>query len=220
MSFDVPTTISGITYEPADLVRFSGGVFTLFFDASAVTPPIPPSTNLIATDRLGSLIIMSFDVPTTLGTATYLPGELVSWDGAGFASFYRDPNWPISSRAQALALPASPGLVPATVRVEKSALVLGNLTLRWSPSCSVGGEDYGIYEGQLGAWYSHTAIDCHDDGSDSVEEVAPGAGNRYYLVVPNNLNAEGSYGGASSGVQRPVGMPGACRLVQSVMPCP
>lgn len=102
LSFDVPTAISGPTYEPADLVRFHGGAFSLYFDASEVTPPIPITTNVRGAARAGVLLVLAFDVPTKLGSLTFLPGDLVSWNGSAFAFFSHDTRWPISSRVNAV----------------------------------------------------------------------------------------------------------------------
>lgn len=94
-----------------------------------------------------------------------------------------------------------------------------SLTLRWNASCSGGAADYAIYEGTLGSWYSHTLIDCSDDGADRQETLTPSAGNRYYLVVPENSASEGSYGTASHAVERPAGS-AACRAGRIPTTCP
>ncbi len=219
VSFDVPVMIAGNTYEPADLVRWNAGGFSLYFDASAASPPIPRTTNVNDAALLGSTLILTFEAPVTLAGTTYRQGELVSWDGTAFASYYLDPAWPKGVALGGLALIAAPGEVSNTLMVDKTVLVPGNIRLRWKPSCSIGGEDYGIYQGKLGAWYSHKALDCHDDGAPLVEEVTPAAGNTYYLVVPMNPGAEGSYGAASNGVSRPIGT-ATCRPVQQLTPCP
>ncbi len=119
---------------------------------------------------------------------------------------------------QSLALEfAAPGRVD-TLRVGKSSVTPGALVLSWLPSCTHGAADYGIYEGLLGNWYSHVAVDCSDDGADLREEVIPMGGDRYYLVVPVNFNGAGSYG-AGSDVERPTGTP-ACVPGQFLAPCP
>lgn len=220
MSFDVPSTIGGQTFEPADLVRFNGSSFSLYFDASAAVPPIPPTTNVTGADRRGSLVILTFDVPTTQGGQTFLPGQLVSWDGSGFAPFYADPSWPPGSAIEALALLPQPGMVPPTIDVTIASPPGGRLRLRiaWEASCSAGAEDYAIYEGIIGSWYSHTALDCSDDGGDRMEDFSPGAGNRYYLVVPLNANDEGSYGLDSTLNQRPRGA-ATCVPTQALDAC-
>jgi hypothetical protein len=219
LSFDVPTTIGATTYDPADLVRWAGGSFSLFFDASAAGPGIGTETDVTGADRRGTLDVITFDIPTTIAPPTYLPGELVSWNGGAFASFYLDPLWPIESRVDAMSFLPDPGSVPPTMTVVKSTITAGDLTLSWSPATSVGGEDYGIYEGTIGSFYSHTSIDCTDNGGDLTEEVTPSAGDRYYLVVPLNPNDEGSYGKDSGPSERPVGNPGRCRPTQALA-CP
>lgn len=217
LSFEIPATVGAATYDPADLVRWASGAFSLYFDASAAVPPIPQSLNVTGSDRLGPLRILAFDVPATLGPS-FLPGELVAWNGASFASFHLDPGWPLSSVAAAMSFLPDPGQVPK-LQVDRSLLTPGDLTIRWAASSSVGAEDYGIYEGALGSWYSHTAIDCSDAGADRIEEVTPAAGNRYYLVVAMNPEVEGSYGRDSSGAERPAGSPNACRIAQG-FDCP
>ena len=219
LSFDVPTTIAGNTYAAADLVRFTGAAVSLLLDASAVSPAIPSTANVTGADQRGASTILTFAIPTTLGASTFLPGELVSWDGAGFASFHGDPSWPLNSTANGFTFLAGPGEIPAMLQVDKSAVTPGKLTLSWSASCSAGARDYGIYAGQLGNWYSHKQIDCSDDGGDLTEEIAPAPSDRYYLVVPYNPNDEGSYGSDSSGIERPIGGL-VCVATQALAQCP
>jgi len=233
VSFDVPTDLSaigGADYEPADLVQFTRtgpacsnwALVGLFFDASAAVPPVPLSDNVTGADFEGGRTILTFDVPTAIASPDFLPGELVSWDGVAFASYYLPAAWPISSRVDALAFPPDPGSVPRVgpprLTLAKTVAFPPSIELRWGASTSAGAEDYGIYEGTVGAWYSHTAIDCHDNGADLREVITPGGGNRYYLVVPHNPNVEGSYGTDSSGAQRPPGTV-TCRPTQG-LDCP
>jgi hypothetical protein len=114
----------------------------------------------------------------------------------------------------------APGEVAHSLTVEKSTETPGDLTLSWDPSCSASAEDYGIYEGTLLQWSSHTSIDCSDDGGDRTEEVTPAEGDRYYLVVPHGAAAEGSYGRGSNDLERPGGGPASCRSTREIYPCP
>ena len=66
LSVDVPAKIAGIDVEPADVLRLSDGLFTLFFDASSASPPIPSSTNVVGIDKATPLLLLSFDIPTNL----------------------------------------------------------------------------------------------------------------------------------------------------------
>lgn len=226
VSFDVPTDIAGVIYEPADLVQFartgpgcSGwAVVGAFFDASAAAPPVPISTNVTGADVDGPDVVLAFDVPTTLGGATFLPGELVKWTTGGPVSYWRDPSWPISSRIDGFSLPTGPGTVPPTVTVKKAASPPGDLVLSWAVASGWSVNDYAIYEGTLGSWYSHTSKVCTDAGHDLTEQFTPASGNTYYIVVPLNDNAEGSYGTDSSGNLRPRGS-SPCRATQD-LDCP
>jgi len=228
VSFDVPTTIAGATYEPADLVFYLGGGFLLYFDASVAA--IPPSVNLISADTSSGLLVFSVDVPLTVGVTTYLPGELISWDGITLALFDPQPGWPAlrSSRVNALSFTADPGIVPPTIMLSK--IGLASLRISWSASFCAGGQDYGVYQGTIAALpaYDHTAIDCDDGGTPLEEDFALPVGSVYYLVVPhtdvNNLNPgfsdEGSYGTDFIGgfsTERPVG--GATCVAQQVLGC-
>jgi hypothetical protein len=76
----------------------------------------------------------------------------------------------------------------------------------------------GIYRGVLGNWYSHVAIDCHDDGGDLTESVALPPENAYFLIVPFSDGEEGSYGYDSSSRERPPAA-AACRPSQA-LGCP
>ena len=112
-----------------------------------------------------------------------------------------------------------PGRVAgSTLKVAKAAGA-SRLRLSWGASCSSGASDYGIYEGQIGNWYSHSSVVCTDIGADRSEEITYALGNRYYLVVPRNATEEGSYGAASDGVERPVGS-SRCAPSQVIRSCP
>ena len=92
----------------------------------------------------------------------------------------------------------------------------GSLSLAWGASCRGGDDDYAVYEGTLGSFYSHAARLCSTSGARSAL-IAPAAGGTYYLVVPTRAYREGSYGKDSAGVERPAGS-GAC-FPQLVKPC-
>ena len=96
---------------------------------------------------------------------------------------------------------ADPGLVPPTITVQRFGVA--QLRISWSSSSCAGGQDYGIYMGTIGVWYSHAQIDCDDGAPPPLQEDVPlPAGNAYFIVVPhsdlNNVNPlnsdEGSYG--------------------------
>jgi hypothetical protein len=100
------------------------------------------------------------------------------------------------------------GQIPDGDDVAGSPLVLepfgGNLLLTWSDSCIVTDNDYEVYEGTIGSYYSHVSKICSTGGATAAV-VAPALASSYYLVVPSNGTNEGSYGRSSSGTERPVG---------------
>jgi hypothetical protein len=240
VSFDVPTTLGPFTFDPADLVRYirvgpACGNWTLAaanpdFDASAAGTGIPTSVNMRDAARTGALRIFSLDVPATLGPpgpVTYLPGQIVSWNGAAFALYEPLAGWPLSSTVDGLSTLGNPGAVPATLFMNKTVspqLDGSDVILSWTASCSEGTSDYGIYEGTIGAYYSHSSVDCNDGGAPLTEQITPALGSHYYLVVPLNPQTEGSYGQREDFpgptlTERPIGA-AQCVAVQTVTPCP
>jgi hypothetical protein len=95
----------------------------------------------------------------------------------------------------------------------------GMLLLQWEDSCFAD-DEYGIYQGQLGNWYSHVAVQCGDaDGASLSEMIAEPASNAYFLVVPYGMT-EAPPGFDSSGDPRPQGAEdGRCVTVQAPAGC-
>ncbi len=249
VSFDVPTDIppfAGPTaFEPADLIRFGplgpgicpGAGFALlaanpYFDASTAGPGVPPSSITDGGDGPASKVVLAFDVPTDIppfvGPAAFRPGQLVEWDGIllTYSVFENLIGWPISSIVDGVSCGGAPGRVtPTTLTVDKAAAPPGDIVINWPGSCASGAQDYGIYEGTIGTYYSHTLFTCTDTFPLFTEQITPSAGSRYYLVVPHNIcgSVEGSYGRCSpgkclAGNERNVGA-AVCQPVQ-VIPTP
>jgi hypothetical protein len=111
-------------------------------------------------------------------------------------------------------LGGAPGRVPdgdelpgVPLRLGRS-LTPGLVELTWSASCSATATDYAIYEGTIGTWNVHSQKTCSTGGLAAT--IAPGSGDHYYLVVPLDAVAEGSYGVDSEGTQHsPAAVP--CR---------
>jgi hypothetical protein len=127
----------------------------------------------------------------------------------------------ISCSVDCAALPPA-GEVPDGHEVAGPQLMVmlegnGELTLDWGPSCISGDGNYGVYEGFIGDFNSHTWRTCSTAGLTNTT-LSPSDGGTYYLVVPNNEIAEGSYGFDSAGNPRPPGQE-IC-FQQSVASCP
>jgi len=175
------------------------------------------SESVFAIDTAGNLLRISMaGVVTTIGSG--FVGQ--SWmrfgpdDALYVTEFPNDRVLRVSTDNPAGRVPDGGGLPGTPLTVTRAAG--GDLTLTWGPSCSAGDSDYAVYEGELGSFTSHTSVLCSTGGATTAT-IAPGAGNRYYLVVPNNGLREGSYGVRSSGSQRPAAI-AAC-LPQSHLRC-
>ena len=117
---------------------------------------------------------------------------------------------------------SGPGSVPDGDAVPGTPLRMskasgGMVSLTWAASCSTVDTDYEIYEGFVGAYYSHFSKLCTTGSATSVS-FSPGVLDRYYLVVPTDGTEEGSYGRDSDDDERPQGG-GVCKSQQTVT-CP
>jgi hypothetical protein len=98
--------------------------------------------------------------------------------------------------------------VPGQQLIVGKSLLAGHITLSWGESCSLDDDDYAVYAGQLGNIGGQSPVACSTLGA-AIHTFLPDPEDSYYLVVPNNGNAEGSYGQDSVGVPRQRG-PDAC----------
>jgi len=126
-----------------------------------------------------------------------------------------------------VAAAAAPGAVPDGDTVPGIPIKLGKggagtINVTWTASCSGGANNYALYEGTipiLGA-YTHASLNCNL-GNVTTASFAPGAGNTYYLVVPQTASAEGAYGSDRiGGAAHAIPAAGTPCHPQSVAPCP
>ena len=212
-----------ITYGSTFAVQFTGTTST----HSAVLMGLPAVTH---SNNMTQRYVLLGTVSSPGGTVVIPAPSSGKIAPPGFYMlFVVDSNGvPSISRVVRVSAPAAnnnPGNVPVTttVRMRKAAQT-GDIVIDWSASCSALADDYGIYQGAVGNWYSHTLIDCNDAASDLTEQITPAAGSSYYLIVPHNPQAEGSYGNCSNGVclagdERPVGA-AQCVAPQALAACP
>ena len=117
-------------------------------------------------------------------------------------------------------MPDGAGVPGSGLTVAPSA-VPGDLDLSWGASCITTDVDYVVYEGVIGDFTSHVPVaapNCTTGGATSAT-ITPGAGNRYYLIVPlSPAGFEGSYGFQSDGTPRPASL-SPC-ATQTVGSCP
>lgn len=142
-----------------------------------------------------------------------------AWIGnAGYGVIYRRGTFDTTAVACQLAIP---GVIPVgSLRIDKGTTLGSNVTidLNWDPSCSGGVTGYSIHEGEIGNWYSHSAVECAASGQQQTAYM-PAVGNRYFLVVPLTDDAEGSYGTDHAGTPRPVSI-SSCSGQQISDVCP
>lgn len=221
LSFDVPVKLDSVEYGPADLVLFGGG-FSLFWSAAAAG--VPASANVVGADQdSAGRLVLTFDVPVTLGGTTFLPGQLVQWNaGTSFTPYATDPSWPPSSVLADFGFLPAAGEVPDGTSESVPLTIVqsagGDLTLSWKASCAGTDTDYAVYEGTLGTPFNtHIPITCSTGGA-TTWTFTPAVGNHYYYVVPRNAVSEGSYGHGSNGVSRPPSTT-ACRPQEVLSSC-
>ena len=112
-----------------------------------------------------------------------------------------DPTWDV-----VFALVATGGAVPAPGAVDGLTVGKngnGTLQLSWNPDCG-NATTYGVYRGGLNIGYSSIQSEpglCAVSGQSTAVPEGPGAAD-FFLVVPNGLELEGSYGVDSTGEQR------------------
>ncbi len=104
--------------------------------------------------------------------------------------------------------PPLPGEVPISQAAPGEPLMVekdgSDLIISWDAECNAAfSTDYALYRGTISAissgTYDHAPIVCTDSGDDRTEAVDAGTGSYYFIVVPNDLSVEGSYGSATSG---------------------
>jgi hypothetical protein len=97
-----------------------------------------------------------------------------------------------------------------------SAVTPGTLVFTWGNPCnsvSVPGQDHAFYRGSISKpWaYSHASVNCAV-GAQSLNYLES-SGDKYYVVVPHTLAAEGSYGSTTPPATSPClpqGTPDLC----------
>jgi len=78
----------------------------------------------------------------------------------------------------------------------------GFVRLTWGPSCRAADHDYAVYEGELGDPLSLARVSCSTGGQLEYEFQSQQRHGSWFIVVPNDGVAEGSYGDTSEGVER------------------
>lgn len=131
-----PVLLGGAWYEPRDVIAFDGGGYAPVFRGEAVG--VPPSTRVdaLSHDASGALLV-SFDVPTTIGGIDYGRSDLVRWNGSFALAWSADgAGVPRSANlVGADAAPAGGWTLSFDVPTDLGAIqVLPGRSIRWNGS--------------------------------------------------------------------------------------
>jgi len=198
VAFDPCTGDLFITeYGPGNVVRCpSAGTCTTF--ASGLRTPVG-----IGFDSSGNVYVGEFD-----------GGRIVKFTTPAPCAGNCGCSAPVAGLPGAVPNGGDRPGVPLTVR---KAPASDDVVLAWSLSCSADAIECAVYEGRIGAWYSHDAVLCTTSGALVTATVTPGVEGRYFLVVPLTSIAEGSYGVNSFGGERP---PSDMACFEQLLGCP
>ncbi len=119
----------------------------------------------------------------------------------------------------------APGRIDSSTDMILLDKILPQITIQCPASCSSAAHFYGVYEGALTSInegvYDHAQVSCDLTCPMSFPFI-PTPASSYYLVVPHNCIAEGSYSTDSIGNERPqpVNVGDRCVDIQDLTACP
>ena len=96
---DVGFRLSGIYFDPADVIKYSAGGFSKAFDASAAGVPNGVHCDGVARIGANGALLLSFDKTFTIAGVTVRPADVIAFSSGGFGPKVLD--------ATALGLPAA-----------------------------------------------------------------------------------------------------------------
>lgn len=225
LSFDVPVTLGGTRYKPADVIRVNLSTHALShaFQASAafcggIPCPLPDDANVNGVEMLDNGdFYFTVGVPLTGSHGAFGPGHIIYYSASAGTSATWTSAWEENQSFDGgaglgdFSFRVSPGHVPNGANVPGTPLRVtkgagGTLDITWSHSTTRALDaqpmDYSVYEGTIGAFTSCQANVC-TTGLAAAKNVTPldagGNQNVFFIVVPHNNDFEGSYGFAFAG---------------------
>ena len=186
--------IGGFVYRGSGMPEFWGQYIGLDWRAAQMTAmdPSDGSLTIVPIDLSGEPLVNSLHI--TFGEDE--DGELYIGNGDGTLLRLYQADDPTQSGS----VPDGSVIAGAPLTLDKSGSTL--LDLSWSASCGGNDNNFAVYAGTLGTFTTHEMLVCGTAGQTSTT-IPVGAGNEYFLVVPNNGTNEGSYGTSSNGAPRP-----------------
>lgn len=186
MSFDTAFHVGGTHFEPADLIRYDGASFSMFFDGSAAG--VSPGLDLDAADYLAcnGHLLLSFDGSGSIGGVAFDDEDVLEFDRAAAWQMAYDGTaehaaWGAADLAGAAATvnlgPGAPLTFGQTVTVDAN-----KTTFRW-PSSADFRQVRGTFasSASLGAYAVSSTI--LGTGTSFIDASIPGTGTGYWYLV-------------------------------------
>jgi hypothetical protein len=91
-ALDIGVTLSGIYFDPADVIKYSGGSFSKAFDAAAAGVPKGVHCDGVARSGKNGGLLLSFDSTFTVGAITIRPADVIAINAGAFGAKVLDAN--------------------------------------------------------------------------------------------------------------------------------
>ncbi len=227
LSLDEPAALDGTFYDVADLMAHDGTGFAPYFDGGGAGVELGVNLVGASIDDLGTLVL-TFEDPLELGGTLYRPGDLISWDGSGFALYFADPGWDLTAYAEGLHVLDSFGSGDSdgdrfasgidcddtdpgvwSVPGEAGGLVFASdkNSLSWDAPVSPGGDlatvTHAVQRADQPDDFSASVCLAAVGGTSAFDVDTPASGDVFYYVAgAANSCGQGSLGQSSDGLGR------------------
>ncbi len=85
-ALDIGVTLGGTYFDPADVIKHSGAVFSKAFDAAAAGVPKGVHCDGVARSGASGVLLLSFDTTFTAGGITIRPADVIAFSGGSFGA--------------------------------------------------------------------------------------------------------------------------------------
>ncbi len=91
-ALDIGVTLSGAYFDPADVIRYSAGVFSKAFDAAAAGVPKGVHCDGVARLGVAGALLLSFDKTFSAGATVIRPADVITFSAGMFGAKTLDAN--------------------------------------------------------------------------------------------------------------------------------
>jgi hypothetical protein len=193
LSLASPETVGPTTFEPRDVAVVDGGTLQMFVSGAALG--LPSDLNVIGYERAADgSDLLQFDIPQSLGTSSFVAGDVARHQGGVWSVYFHDPAFPEDGTARDLSLPCVGVAFGGNLGVTKS---LGGTEITWTSggaalfdlvrgSLSRLRATVGDFTQALDAIVPGTDVCMLNDGSGNAivdPRTNPGGGDGYFYLV-------------------------------------